>query len=135
MKAIAAIILFLLPLSALGKDDIDCPEGTIISGETTPEVREAWCEINLKGKTVLHGPYRAWYPNGKLGTSGHYDKGKPVGTWYGWYESGARQGEEVFVDGKKVSSKYWEEKGKPKESLEYNHSFKKMDAAKSRRAP
>jgi hypothetical protein len=63
--------------------DLNCPKGTTPNGERTPEVSEAWCETTRGGRVVLHGPYRAWWPNGQLGTDGQYRYDKPVGTWKG----------------------------------------------------
>ena len=104
-------------------DDIVCPDGTRPNGETTPEVREAWCELNHEGTVVQHGPYRAWWPNGVLGTSGQFLLGKAVGEWKGWFPSGKPQGEEWFEDGRLVRARYWNEDGEsvaepvsPKES-------------------
>jgi hypothetical protein len=108
-----ALIILLLPLIAFSNDDIKCPRGTIMKGETTIEVSEAWCEMYWQDKTVEHGPYWAWYPNGVLGTKGQYDHGKAIGTWYGFYDTGEKQGEEIFVKGKKVSAKYWDKNGNP----------------------
>ncbi len=68
----------------------------------------------VDGKKVMHGPYRAWWPNGKLGTEGQYLNGKPDGLWRGWYESGELQGEELFKNGIKVKSRYYDKQGKEK---------------------
>ncbi len=92
-------------------DGIGCPDGTKANGETMPEVSEAWCELKTNEGVVLHGPYRSWYPNGTLGTRGQLEKGKPVGRWYGWYESGAKEGEIVYEDGEIISEIYWTEEG------------------------
>ena len=98
--------------SACAASAILCPSGTTPNGETTPDVREAWCELKWHDKTVQHGPYRAWWPNGKLGTSGQYDHGKAEGKWTGWYESGELQGEEWFESGRKVKSRYFDKEGR-----------------------
>lgn len=106
-----ALALFVALPCIAGSNDIGCPEGAKPNGETTPEVSEAWCEISKGGKTVQHGPYRAWWPNGKLGTEGQYDYGKAVGHWRGWYETGELQGEEWFENGIKVKVRYFDKKG------------------------
>ncbi len=82
-------------------------------GETTPEVREAWCETKDKDdKTVLHGPYRAWYPDGVLGTKGQYIFGKAQGLWEAWYENGEKEAEGYYVDGLKIGEwHYWDKQG------------------------
>ena len=90
--------------AALLADDksLDCPDGTSPNAESTPEIIEAWCELMHNGVTVMHGPYKAWWPNGALSVSGNYDYGKPVGKWTGWYMDGKIQGEDWFEDGKLV---------------------------------
>lgn len=107
-RATVLAIFLSCPLYA---NDIQCPEGTTVKGETTPELREAWCEFSLETKTVVHGPYKAWYPNGVLGNSGQYEEGIPVGTWYSWYDTGEKQGEEVFKNGEIISTTIWEKNG------------------------
>ncbi len=87
---------------------IGCPEGTTPNGETTPDVVEAWCE-DAKGE--MHGPYRAWWPNKKLGNEGQYNHGKATGKWRAWYETGEIQGEEWFEDGKKFKGRYYDKQG------------------------
>ena len=81
--------------------------------EETPEAREAWCEILWHGKTVQHGPYRSWWPNGKLASKGQYVYGKADGKWQGWYGNGQVQGEELFDLGRKVKSRYFDKQGHP----------------------
>jgi hypothetical protein len=97
--------------SVFGQDFV-CPKGTVPRGETTPEVREAWCEVTVNGKTVEHGPYRSWWPNGRLGTKGTMVYGKAEGRWTGWYETGELQGEEWFKDGKIVKARYYDKEGR-----------------------
>lgn len=92
---------------------VGCPAGTVPNGEKTPDVAEAWCEKTLDRRNVMHGPYRAWYPNGRLGTSGQYANGEPIGKWSNWYPSGRLQAFEWFEEGKAVRVQYWDEMGKP----------------------
>ena len=106
-----ALVLGLGVVGAALAGDITCPKGTKPNGEDTPDVKEAWCEITWHGQTVQHGPYRAWWPNGKLGTSGQYVYGKAEGKWIGWYPSGQVQGEEWFESGKKVKGRYFDKLG------------------------
>jgi len=89
-----------------------CPKGTTPNGETTPEVRDAWCELSAAGKTVQHGPYRSWWPNGKLGADGQYERGLMVGKWTGWFPNGKMQGEEWYQSGVLTKSRYLDEKGR-----------------------
>ena len=65
----------------------------------------------------MHGPYRAWWPNGRLGTKGQYEDGVQVGEWVGWYASGKLQGREWYVKGKLSHSEYWSESGQRVDSL------------------
>jgi hypothetical protein len=105
------LALIWLNPQAAPAEDITCPKGTTLHGETTPDVREAWCELRWHGKTVQHGPYRAWWLNGTLGTLGQYVYGKAEGKWRGWYQTGQLQGEEWFSEGNKVKSLYYDRKG------------------------
>ncbi len=104
--------------SASEDDDIACPVGTKPAGETVPEVREAWCELYTDEGVKQHGPYQAWYPNGVLSTKGQFHEGQHVGLWFGWYASGAKQGEVVYEDGEIASEIYWTEDGLETDSLE-----------------
>jgi len=107
MRVLLAFLPFFLTLPCIAaSNDIGCPKGTKPNGETTPEVSEAWCETTKDGKTVQHGPYRAWWPDGRLGTEGQYEYGKAVGRWRGWYKTGELQGEEWFENGVKVKGHY-----------------------------
>lgn len=104
-------VSFALGVGSASAAGIGCPKGTRPNGETLPEVREAWCEVMHDGKTVQHGPYRAWWPNGKRGNLGQYEYGKAVGKWTGWYPSGKLQGEEWFENGVVVKAHYFDEQG------------------------
>ncbi|MBX9903070.1 MAG: hypothetical protein K2Y31_01850 [Burkholderiales bacterium] len=90
---------------------IKCPKGTKPNGEQTPEVSEAWCEKRSNGRVVQHGPYRAWWPNNRLGTSGQYINGIPAGKWSGWHQNGKQQGYEWFENGKVIKGQYWDAAG------------------------
>jgi hypothetical protein len=111
--AIAGVVLLsILWLPVLGAPTgIRCPAGTVPTGEQTPEVHEAWCEKVVDGKTLMHGPYRAWWPNGRLGTSGQYANGQATGEWKDWYQNGKVQGREWYVAGKLSRSEYFSESG------------------------
>ena len=110
MLLICALSLAAPALEAKG---IGCPTGTTPRGEATPEISEAWCEdANAK----MHGPYKSWWPNGKLGNEGQYERGKATGKWRGWYESGELQGEEWFEDGVKMKAVYYDRQGHKKPS-------------------
>ena len=108
---VAVVLISLGAYSYAGS--IHCPKGTTPNGESTPDVSEAWCEKTVSGSTVMHGPYRAWWPNGKLGTVGQYENGVTEGKWSGWYPNGRLQGHEWFKAGNLVRGQYWDESGKP----------------------
>ena len=92
--------------------EITCPKGTVPNGEDTQDVKEAWCEVLWHGKKVEHGPYRAWWPDGKLGTTGQYVYGKAEGKWRRWSSTGQLQEEEWFENGRKVKDIYYDDKGR-----------------------
>lgn len=73
-RAIAPSLCLFLSLPVFS-DDFNCPDNSKMNGETAPEAREAWCELFHQNKTVLHGPYRIWYPDNKTWIKGQYDKG------------------------------------------------------------
>ncbi len=78
MRSLCAIALLIGRFTRINCEGHRLP-GSNLHGEDTPDVREAWCETRYQGKTVQHGPYRAWWPNGQLGTSGTYVYGKQEG--------------------------------------------------------
>lgn len=105
------LVSFVLTIGSASTTGIGCPSGSRPNGETVPEVSEAWCEVLHDGRTVLHGPYRAWWPSGKLGNAGQYEYGKAVGKWTAWYSNGKLQGEEWFENGVVVKARYFDERG------------------------
>jgi len=108
MKRALCLLVILSASQYAIANGIGCPKGTTPSGETTPEVSEAWCEDS---NHEMHGPYRAWWPNGKPGTEGQYEHGTATGKWRGWYESGELQGEEWFENGRKTKGVYYDKRG------------------------
>ena len=44
--------------------------------------------VKKVGKTIWHGDFVAYYPNGRQAMTGSYVHGKPHGTWQRWYENG-----------------------------------------------
>jgi hypothetical protein len=89
MRLSKYLLFFILSLQGtpLYAEKINCPPGTIPNGETTPEVSESWCELE-SDRNILHGPYRAWHPNGNLGTSEMYNHGKLAGTAVYFWDNG-----------------------------------------------
>ena len=60
---------------------------------------------------VLHGPYRAWWPNGALGNLGQYDLGEPVGKWTSWYFDGQLESEQWYENGTLIRERRWDRNG------------------------
>lgn len=68
---------------------------------------------SVNGNTVMHGPYRGWWPNGKLGTFGQHENAVTEGKWSYWHRNGRLQSREWFKAGELVRGQYWDESGKP----------------------
>ncbi len=66
------------------------------------------------GKTVKHGPYQAWHPNGQNRMSGEYKYDIPVGTFTWWFANGQKALEGVYDEGKQEGEwNWWHENGQP----------------------
>jgi antitoxin component YwqK of YwqJK toxin-antitoxin module len=78
MRFITTVILLAIVQTAALAENIVCQQGTVPNGEKTPDVREAWCELETD-RSLLHGPYRSWYGDGVLGTAENYNHGKRDG--------------------------------------------------------
>lgn len=90
--------LFLVLSAAARAGGVDCPPESIPNQADPVSGPEAWCEL-ASDRTLLHGPYRSWHPNGVLGTEEHYVRGKANGfARYRW-GSGEKQAEGRFKDG------------------------------------
>jgi len=103
-------------IGAAPGQDIGCPKGTIQNGEIGPGITQAWCEL-ANDRSALHGPFRAWYGNGVLGTMENFNHGKRDGkAEYRWgngrlqasgqYKNGEREGSWVFSDVKGVKTSH-----------------------------
>jgi antitoxin component YwqK of YwqJK toxin-antitoxin module len=113
MRLSKYLLFFILSLQGipLYAEQINCPPGTIPNGETTPEVSESWCELE-SNRGILHGPYRAWYPNGNLGTSEMYDHGKLTGPAVYFWDNGEKQAEGKYKNGLREGFwKFWDKSG------------------------
>ena len=65
---------------------VSCPDGTRVHTTIDRTIRRQWCFIPEAG--TRHGPYRSWYPNGRLRVRGQYAAGQQTGTWTSWSEDG-----------------------------------------------
>jgi hypothetical protein len=91
----------IMVLMACGQEEpapggLACPDGTTPVGRVG---EGTWCE---KAKSIKHGPYRLWRPNGTIAMEGTYRDGLETGEWKLHWESGALLETGVFRDGKKV---------------------------------
>jgi hypothetical protein len=78
--------LFGLPAVDAG---ITCPAGTTAADARPPAGREEWCErVGRDGSRIRHGPYRAWYPDGRLKIEGQFVEGDKSGHWTFWHGNG-----------------------------------------------
>ena len=53
-----------------------------------------------------------YYPNGIIKEKGTKKDGKSVGKWFGCYETGEKEGEVNYKDGRPEKSTYWYKNGK-----------------------
>ncbi len=93
--------------------DVICPSHTILNEKSTPDISVAWCEFSVNGEMIFDGPYVAWWPNGRMGNAGFYEKGVPVGRWMAWYESGSIQAVNTYENGKIVERERFPDINKP----------------------
>jgi hypothetical protein len=61
-----------------------CPAGTARVEARPPAGPEAWCERDGR----RDGPYRAWYPRGRLKIEGAFADGRKTGRWTYWHGNG-----------------------------------------------
>lgn len=83
----------LTTLLSRGESGIACPRGTALTGARPPAGREQWCEkLDQSGNRVRHGPYRAWYPDGRIKIEGQFVEGDRSGRWTFWHGNGLWDG-------------------------------------------
>lgn len=83
---------------------VHCPPESVPKEAHPVSGDEAWCELAAE-RSLLHGPYRAWHPNGVLGTEETYVRGRANGpATYRW-GSGEKQAQGSFRDG--VAEGWW----------------------------
>ena len=59
-----------------------------------------------------------WHENGQKAVENNWKYSKQEGLAVGWHENGLKAGESDWKDGKKISSKYWNNKGEPVDTYE-----------------
>jgi hypothetical protein len=81
-------LAMLLGLPAVNAD-VTCSGGTAVVEARPPAGREEWCERRgAAGRPIRQGPYRAWYPNGRLKIEGEFLDGEKSGRWTFWHGNG-----------------------------------------------
>jgi len=79
----------------------------------------AWHENGLKKAEAnfndgkQEGLAVKWHENGQKAVENNWKYSKQEGLAVGWHENGLKAGESDWKDGKKISSKYWNNKGEP----------------------
>lgn len=92
--------------------DLKCPSQARQYEVVTAESKQVWCAAK-RAQRLFHGPFRAWYVNGVLGTVETYDHGKLTGAAEYWYESGTKQAQGSFKNGARDGAwTYWDKDGK-----------------------
>jgi hypothetical protein len=74
---------------------VTCPDGTVLAEARPPVGREQWCERLPLGIDRRHGPYRAWYPDGRVKIEGQFVNGRKAGRWVFWHGNGILNGKGV----------------------------------------
>ncbi len=92
VTAVGGLVVLTAMLSR-GGPAIACPGGTALTEARPPAGREQWCErLDQSGNRVRHGPYRAWYPDGRIKIEGQFVEGDKSGRWTFWHGNGLWDG-------------------------------------------
>ena len=120
------------------KKPLKCPSGTERIGSGPPTGKREYCaKLHKKsGEMRKHGPWRAFWPNGKVESTrvykkgkehglyrgynlegrkileGKYQKGVKVGTWSKFKRSGDLEKETDYEDGQKAVIRLYDDAGK-----------------------
>ena len=81
--------------------DHECPKGAKPMGKNGDML---WCEKTAGDAVVKDGPFRAWWPTGKLSQQGAFAAGERVGAWTSWWDTGVKQEEGSYDQGKKTGA-------------------------------
>src|SRR5687768_15147021 len=94
MKTSLAIAVFLAITEASASHA--CPDGTTAAGR---EGRTQFC-VNEAG--LKQGPFKAWFPDGKLRLEGKFNAdGKRQGVWKAYHADGKPRWERAYAKGRK----------------------------------
>ncbi len=127
---------------------LKCPSGAEIIGSGPPTGKREYCAKPHKktGELIKHGPWRSFWPNGKVESTrvykkgkehgkfrtftmdgkkileGRYEKGLKVGVWRKYARSGVLAKESEYVDGQRHGTvKIYDETGLLEQTLKYNN--------------
>lgn len=91
--------------------EIQCPPGTLPDSRQSAGGVEAWCELEAD-RSLLHGPYLAWYASGILGSEENYVRGKAEGKAVYHWGSGHKQAEGRYREGLRDGTwTFWDKTG------------------------
>ena len=104
--------------------ELKCPKGTEYYGGRPPLGNREYCgrpgAADSPERVSNHGPWRYWWPNGKLQHSGQYKDGQKHGKFKQWADSGQQISEGTYeMDLKKGTWKRWNRAGKIQETVQY----------------
>lgn len=101
MKKIAFVSMMVWASWSLAQDvKLSCPAGTKQAGGLNTPFEATLCmKSGVDGSRVFHGPYVAWWPNGKMQAQGQYEEGWRSGHWVIFDQHGVKTGETDFLHG------------------------------------
>ena len=115
--------------------ELKCPKGTEAYGGRPPLGNREYCgrpgAADSAERVTNHGPWRYWWPNGKLQHSGKYKDGQKDGKFTQWADSGQKISQGTYeMDRKTGTWKRWNRQGKIQETVQYKdgrmHGFRTL---------
>ena len=120
MKFNSILFAVLVLLGGCGEPNLDDAKtldkilAEAIDDDKIQERGQTWSEIFLYAPNEQE-PYTGWikkmYDNGQVQILFHTKNGKKDGLTTQWYESGQKELERTFKDGKLISSEFWKTNG------------------------
>ena len=68
--------------------------------------RELTIHLYRNGPNRFHGPYKEWYPNGKIWKEGSYEENNRVGEWK-WYAENGQLAKQAYYDSNGLADGEW----------------------------
>lgn len=114
-------------VAARASAPLACPGDARRVEARPPAGPEEWCERpGADGRAVREGPYRAYYPDGRLKVEGRFAAGRKTGRWTYWHGNGlaggrgrAREAGEYREGREHGAWTRWHASGIPRETGEY----------------